>query len=230
MSVNGKGKVKTGGADTSIDGSLEISQSAGGKSGGKSGGKNAAAASAGVSYTGSVTINAANGTVSAAKGTLSLTNVSKLADPKSAVDLEIDYNGASFTAKLLNSVTFAEYEFKGGAKTGNVAGGGKKGGKKGGSKNAKATTVQLTIDEASYDGGLDANCTISTKLGGIIQADGTVNIEKNNLTGGQVTLNAEEVPIIGNKAFLSTTLSGDIAIDEQGFSGCLLYTSPSPRD
>lgn len=215
VSVNGKGKVKTGGDDTSIDGSLEISQSAGGKSGGKSGGKNAAAASAGVSYTGSVTINAANGTVSAAKGTLSLTNVSKLADPKSAVDLEIDYNGASFTAQLLNSVTFAEYEFKGGAKTGNVAGGGKKGG----SKNAKATTVQLTIDKASYDGGLDANCTISTKLGGIIQADGTVNIEKNNLTGGQVTLNAEEVPIIGNKAFLTTTLSGDIAIDEQGFSG-----------
>lgn len=226
VSLNGHGKVKTAGSDTSIDGTLEISKSAGGKGSEKlaaaPGEKSAAkpeaggGASAGVSYTGSVTINANAGTISAAKGILSLSNVSILADPASTVELEVDYDGAAFKASLLNSVTLAEYEFKGASKMGAAAEGGDK---KSGAKGGRSTAVQLTIESATYDGGLDADCLVSTRLGGIIQADGTVHIAKNNITGGQVTINAEEVPIIGNKAFLSTTLAGDIAIDEQGFNG-----------
>lgn len=232
VSVAAEGKAKTGGQDTSIEGKLSFSNGSGGgataavaaESGGKrtakSGSGAAAAASAGISYTGEISLNAENGALSGAKGQLTLTNFSKVVDPGESINLAVDYDGQNFTAKLQDSVSFNEFAFNNASKGGESGGQTEAGGesKKGG-KDAQPTTVKLTVESASYDNGLDATCKLSAKLGGLIQADGTVNIVKNALSGGTVTLTAEEVPVIGNKAFVTASLSGDVAIDESGFSG-----------
>lgn len=211
VEVQAMGTVTTTGSDTALNGTLTV---LGGAANREAAGASAKSSSgSGMTYSGSITLDAASGAITGASGTLSLGNIHKLADPNGTVDLEVAYEGSNFTAKLTNAVALAEHSFTGGETEGG------ENATKGGGKEAKPTTVQLTINEASYDGAFSGNCTLTAKLGGLITATGTVNIANNSVTDGQISIQTEEVPVIGEKAFVKASLSGDISVNDAGFSG-----------
>ena len=190
--VSGEGTLQTGGSDTSMSGSLGVE-------GGESEGE--------ISFSGSVELNAQSGAIANTKGVLKLTNINKLADPAGSIELQVDYDGENFKAELLDSVTFAPHTYGGGESEGGESEGG------------KATTVQVTVNSASYDGALDASFTVGADFGGIAHAEGSVEISRNKIASGQLILNATDVPIIGEKAFVTASLDGNVDVDESGFSG-----------
>lgn len=198
VGVSANADVKTGGTDTSISGGLNV-DSGGGE------GK--------MSFSGSVELNAQNGTISGTKGKLSLTNINKLADPNGTVELAVDYDGENFKAELLDAVTLAPHTYGSGDGEGGEGGEGAK------SDGGKATTVTVTVESASYDGAFNATFGVDADLAGIAHAEGSVTIEQNAITSGTLSVNAQSIPIIGENAFVTASFEGNVDVSDSGFSG-----------
>ena len=201
VGVSANADVKTGGTDTSISGGLNVD-------GGGGEGK--------MSFSGSVELNAQNGTISGTKGTLSLTNINKLADPNGTVELAVDYDGENFKAELIDAVTLAPHTYGGGDGEGGEGG---EGGEVAASDGGKATTVTVTVESASYDGALNATFGVDADLAGIAHAEGSVTIEKNAITSGTLSVKAQSIPIIGENAFVTASFEGNVDVSDSGFSG-----------
>lgn len=214
VNVTAKGHIEFVNSSTNFDTTLNVD-----------GGKGATDASAkgkstgAMTYNGQIALKTENGSFSGATGQLNLGNIGYLADPSDEVSLELSYNNDKFSAELKNEVKFKKIDL-------NLQGQGeeKKSSRKKGAKGesqGKATSVQITLNSASYseDSQFSAECTIDCDLAGIIQASGTVSMAQNQVQSGSVTIVASEVPLLGQKAFLTCTLNGGLNINKDGFEG-----------
>ena len=189
---NGKGEGE-GGTSTA-----QAGQSSGGagQSSGAEGGANQSTGP--MQFSGTINVDAANDSLTGITGNLKLSNLGFLADPSKSIDFSLSHTGDNFAAALNGSVDFKDYTLADGK-----------------------TKVSLSIDKASYDAEnqMCGSCTVTTKLGDLLNATGNIQFANNALQSGTLDIDVPDISIPKENSFVKGSLKGKASFDSTGFTG-----------